>query len=469
MIALRVFVAAVALATGALTPFGRVTHAQTTSVDGATSIFRVFLKDGTAVPAYGEAAVVGDQVILSLWLAPSADGPPKSQLISLPAASVDLDRTARYARAVRQAYFAATSGEAEYETLTTEVATTIDALKGVPDQGERLQLALDAEQRLRTWVSEHYDYHGAEIREFVRQLEDVVTQLRSSAGVSSLSMDLVAGTAPVRPEPILPTPTLRESIEAALSLAAVVDDTVTRQAVLRSAVDALGPVATPATPNALDPVGDLRRRVGLELVVDQVYAALAENLKTRADLYQKRGDETEVANLLTELERRDRDLGHRRPAIAQQIADDITARLDVMRRVHAARDRYLADKPRMLQYERDVRPVLSGLDGLKPVLIAIRDGTPAGYLTSTRSLTRVEGFATALPGVTPPAVLASVHGVIGTVVTLAHEAIAKHRQTLFAPNSKVSAEASAAAAGALLLLDQSRRDLLTQLFPPKGQ
>jgi hypothetical protein len=453
----------------AFAPLGRVTDAQSSLTDAATSIFRVFLKDGRALPAYGESAVVGDRVIFSLWLAPGApNAPPKTQLVSLPAATVDVDRTERYARAVRQAYFAATTGEAEYEALTAEVATTIDALKAVPDQAERLRLALGAEQRLRAWVTDHYDYHGAEIIDFIRQLEGVVSQLRAAVGVASISMDLVAGSASAPTEPVLPPPTLREAIEAALSVASVADDAATRQTVLRSAIGALEP-APGAAPGGIDALGDARRRLGQELVVEESYAALAQNLTSRADSYQRAGAEDAVAALLPELERRDAELGRRRPAITRQVADDLTARLEVMRSLHAARDRYLADKPHMLEYERLVRPVLSGLDGMKPVLIAIRDGKPAGFDTTNRSLARLANLAAALPRVTPPKLLTGVHGVIGSVVSLSSEACAKHRQDLIAPSSTVSADASAAAAGALLLLAQARQDLLTQLFPPKAR
>src|SRR5580704_3593650 len=111
--------------------------AQTPPPDVASSTFRVFLNDGRALPAYGESAVVADRVVFSL-LVGGGPVPTAIQLVTLPASSVDLDRTARYAKAVRAAYFAATTGEAEYQTMTSQIASTLDALPAIADPTLRL-------------------------------------------------------------------------------------------------------------------------------------------------------------------------------------------------------------------------------------------------------------------------------------------------------------------------------------------
>ena len=55
-----------------------------------------------------------------------------------------------------------------------------------------------------------------------------------------MAMDLVAGTAEATGEAVLPPPTLRESIQAALSAVGLADDVTTREAVLKTVVDTLG-------------------------------------------------------------------------------------------------------------------------------------------------------------------------------------------------------------------------------------
>src|SRR5690349_11656590 len=67
----------------------------------ADSIFyRLFLRDGTSIVSYGEFARVADRVVVSI---PVGDPAASSslQLISIPDASVDWERTDRYSDAVR--------------------------------------------------------------------------------------------------------------------------------------------------------------------------------------------------------------------------------------------------------------------------------------------------------------------------------------------------------------------------------
>jgi len=435
---------------------------QTPSPDVASSTFRVFLNDGRAIPAYGESAVVADRVVFSLLVGGGA-APTAIQLVTLPASSVDLGRTARYAKAVRAAYFAATTGEAEYQALTSQIATTLDALPAIPDPTLRLQLAEEARARLVTWSAEHYDYHAADVRQFLGEFEGVIAQLRGGTGDARLTMDLVAGAPGGRPEAVLPPPTLRESIEAALATATLADDLPTREAVLRAVVDTLGGGSLEA-----DLVTDARRRLNDELDADRAYASLSTELLTRAETARRRGDVTAVESLVGEVARRDLALGSRRPEAIQALADALAARLAVTRAFRASLDRYATEKPKLLAYERRVRPVLFGLEGLRPELQAIRDGREAGYDATMGTLARLSAFDKALTALPVPSDLLAVHAALHSVIGLAREACTRHRQVLIAPRSDTSADASAAAAGAVLLLTQARQDLVTRLFPPKA-
>ena len=62
------------------------------------TLFRVFLVDGTTLVSYGEYARVADRVVLSLPLG-GTPAAPRLQLLSIPATSVDWDRTDAYADA----------------------------------------------------------------------------------------------------------------------------------------------------------------------------------------------------------------------------------------------------------------------------------------------------------------------------------------------------------------------------------
>ena len=66
--------------------------------------------------SYGEFARVADRVVLSLPLG-GTPAAPRLQLLSIPATSVDWDRTDAYAEAARAARFAATRGPDQYALL----------------------------------------------------------------------------------------------------------------------------------------------------------------------------------------------------------------------------------------------------------------------------------------------------------------------------------------------------------------
>ena len=73
------------------------------------TLFRLFLKDGSAVVSYGEYTRVDDRVVFSMPVGGSA-GRPRLQVVWIPAASVDWPRTDRYAQSARYQHYADTQG-----------------------------------------------------------------------------------------------------------------------------------------------------------------------------------------------------------------------------------------------------------------------------------------------------------------------------------------------------------------------
>src|SRR4030095_8790655 len=102
-----------------------------------------FLKSGSALPSYGESAVVGDRVVFTLIVG-AADARSTVQLMSPPADRVDLPRTKRYADAMRARHYAATRGEVDYAAMTQEVQRTLAQLTSVQEPKKRLELAEQA-------------------------------------------------------------------------------------------------------------------------------------------------------------------------------------------------------------------------------------------------------------------------------------------------------------------------------------
>src|SRR4029079_12278129 len=100
------------------------TTARAQNAPPEATLYRVFLTDGSTLVSYGEYARVSDRVVVSLPLG-GTPASPRLQLLSIPATSVDWDRTDAYADAARAARFAATRGPDQYALLQQAVARAL--------------------------------------------------------------------------------------------------------------------------------------------------------------------------------------------------------------------------------------------------------------------------------------------------------------------------------------------------------
>src|SRR6266404_949910 len=125
------------LAAAALAAAVLVIPARAAAAEDAT-LLRVFLTDGTSLVSYGEPAKVGDRIVFSM---PTGSGPvPPLQLVDMPAARVDWDRTSRYAASARATHYIQTQAETDYATLSNDVARTLNDVTQTTDAAKRLQL-----------------------------------------------------------------------------------------------------------------------------------------------------------------------------------------------------------------------------------------------------------------------------------------------------------------------------------------
>jgi hypothetical protein len=427
----------------------------------AASMFRVFLMSGEALPSFGESAVVGDRVVFTIVV---GDGGAKTalQLVSLPVATVDVSRTARYAESMRAARYAATHGEADYAAMTAEVERSVAQLTKIEDPKRRLAMAEEAKRRLLSWSQEHYSYRADDVQKLAGMFDEVIAELRAAAGESRFTFDLVAGSAAAQFEPLLPPPTLRESVKMALAAARAADLGAERQAILRAAANAAG-----AAPGAEDLSTTLNTRLAMEQSADTAYATLAAALLARADAALRKADVETVADARRQAIERDRELGSLRPNEISLLIADLDAKLEAARAYRLALDHYAYARRGRLDYERRVRPAMSGFDGLRPTLEAIREMRGAPFERLTFALERFRAFAADLARVSPPGDLADVHATLSSSVHMALEACERRRRAVIVESLADARDASSAAAGAVLLADQARANLVRRLFPPK--
>jgi hypothetical protein len=113
--------------------------------------------------------------------------------------------------------------------------------------------------------------------------------------------------------------------------------------------------------------------------------------------------------------------------------------------------------------------VLSGLDGLRPVLTAVEEMRSTAYARLEAASDRLARLRALAGRVTPPDGLTDVHATFLSALHLAEQACARRRLAVATTSMPVAREASSAAAGAQLLAAQARETLVVRLFPPKIQ
>src|SRR5690606_30910297 len=168
-------------------------------------------------------------------------------------------------------------------------------------------------------------------------------------------------------EPLLPAPTLRESVALALSAAELADNGAERIGILSGAARAAGRMGDPVVEQT---VSELLQE---EISAGSAYAALLSALRTRAEAARERGDVAAVVRLLDELERRDAQLGRRRPAEVAALRRDLEATIDAVKAFQAA----LASHKRQLAaartYERRLAPLFDRFDSLEEHLTTLKE------------------------------------------------------------------------------------------------
>jgi hypothetical protein len=428
-----------------------------TSASGTT--YRVFLTSGEPLPSYGEPVFVDDRVIFNL-LVGSAAGTPEVQLVSLPASAVDSERTTRYAHAMRAAHYAATRGESDYAALTAEVARALEQLTTISDLRRRLALAEGARRQLLAWSEDHYQYRGNDIRELALLFDGVITELKIAVGESGVTLDLVARSAPL--EPLMPPPTLRESIALAMTAARFADIGVERVDILRRASEAATRLDDAVVRETVSTT------LGEEVRAGTAYASLVRAMRARAEVARRRGDVAALERITLQLEQQDQQLGQRRPAEMREFTAHLSATLDATRAFREALDAHTRQLAGMRRYDARVRPLLDRFDRLGPVLSTLREmrGMTAAQLSTMDA--ELARLARDIETVRPPMALANVHATFRNVLLLAREAAVRRRLARSSQASEIR-EASAAASGARLLAGQVRRDLAASLRRPTIQ
>jgi hypothetical protein len=429
--------------------------------EGGAVLHRLFLTDGSALVSFGEFSRVADRVVFSMPVGPPGpSGASALELVSIPASAVDWDRTDRYAASARAQHYAATRGDAEFTEVSGRVAWALNEIALSADPARRLQLAEQARKTLADWSRGSLGYRAKEAADLASLLDEIISGLRAAAGEHRFELSFVAGVEAPPPVPMLPPPTLRDSIEQTLAVARLTGDPTSRIDLLRQAMRLLD--GSEATLPAAWVVRARVRAIGelaAELRVEQAYSSLSASTLSTAGALARRADVRAIEGLIQKTLAADDALGRLRPDAISALLSALESRLDQARRLRLARDTWRLRAPQYREYQRAVTRSLGRLDRIKAPLEDIRRLSGPDAAVLARAVRRVDDAARALSRVKPPDDLKPVHGLFASALQLARSACDVRGRAVETADIGVAWEASSAAAGALILLRRASDDL----------
>lgn len=433
----------------------------------STAFYRLFLKDGTTVTSYGDFARVGDRVVFSLPLG-EVQGQPRLHLASLPVSSVDWPTTERYRNATRAAQYASTRGEEDFAVLSAEVARLLNDIAQLEDPRRRLAIASDARAKLAAWPATHFGYKATEIRQILALVDEVIADLRAAAGEGRFDISLVAGVVEAPDVTPLPKPSLQESIVQSLWAAQFAASAAERRALLEAAVGALDTEGNSLpTSWVVATRGRAERALAAETALDARVTAVRTTALASMEKAAARGDVKGVESVLRAVRRDTTEIAASRGDEIKALLDTIEARLDATRRLRLALDQWELKGDALRSYQRAVdkplRDVFKGQSALEDIKLLA--GPSLGTLASLDK--RFAGAASRLAGISVPPDGKAVHALMTSALQMAAHAVRLRRTAIGSGNMQEARDASAAAAGALMMLDRVRQDVARLATPPQ--
>jgi hypothetical protein len=429
-------------------------------------LFELYLTDGTSIVSYGEFARVGDRVVFSMVM--GGTDQPRLQAATLPSSAIDWTRTERQATSTRYQWYARARGDEDFTRLSNEVASVINAVVVSQDRSRALQMAQRARATVAQWSRGHYGYRQQEVGEILAILDQAISDLRTSAGVASFDVALVATTpVAVALEPLASMPSTRQQIDQAFRVSVLTgpaERIALLQAVLQLIADA-GSVIPSIEAASLRRLAETR--IKTEQAIDLRYNAMSSRLMNEATRGATRARIADVQRVLDRIPREDVRLGRRRPDVVQALQASVQAQLGAARHLRLRRDQWMIRRSLYAGYQRSVGGQLLQLVKSQPALEAIRrlDGPPPDVLVTLNA--RLKGGAARLERIQPPADLRTTHELLLGAWRFAETAVNARYEA--ARNASVNGawEASSSAAGALLLLARAQEELRTLLEPPR--
>ena len=434
----------------------------------AATLYRVFLRDGSTLLSYGEFARVSDRIVMSVPLGGSAAN-PDLHLLSFPADSVDWEKTDAYADSVRASRYAGTRGPDDFAMLSGAVSIALSDIALTKDPNRKIAMAAEARQNVTRWAAEHFGYRAEDVARMAALFDDVIAETRAAAGIKDFDLSLIANLAAPPSVPLLPAPTFRESVEHALRAAVLAPDATERTSLLRGIDRAL---LDAAGGPAAGWVASVRPRVTGALAVEERasrgYDVLARDTLQAADRHARQADVTGVERVIRRALGEDDRLGQRRPQEMASLLAMLDGKLDTARRLRLARDSWEARAEQWRRYNASIAQPLSLIRLSRGDLDQIRRLAGPTRAALGRLATRTARALELLASIVAPSEGDAAHGLLKNAIQLASRAAASRQRAIATGDMAPAWEASAAAAGALMLFDRAAEDFKTLQTLPKA-
>ena len=431
-------------------------------------LLRLFLKDGTSVVSYGEFARLDDRVVFSMVT--GGDAEVRLHVATLPADAVDWVRTDRHVSSTRYQRYVQTRAEEDFQRLSDGVASVLGEVLLTTDRPRAIAVAQRARATLAEWPREHYGYRQRDVREILSFLDEVISDLRAAAGMTSFDVALVAMAPDIDLEPLATMPSPLQQIDQVFRVAALAERPSERVALLQTALLLLTEAGATILPTRAAAWWRLAETgIREEQVIDVKYRELARRLMTDATRGAERARIRDVQRVLNRIPREDARLGGRRPEMVHALRASVQAQLDAARRLRLLQDQWEIRRALYRRYERSVGGQFRQLVKSQPALEASRrlDGPAPDALRTLQA--KLRGGAEQLARVRPAGDLRLAHDLLVGAWRFAESAVNGRYQAARVASDATAWKASSAAADALLLLARAQQEIRELLESPRLQ
>ena len=427
-----------------------------------TTLYRVFLRDGSTILSYGEYARVADRLVMSLPVGTAL------HMLSIPSETVDWERTDAYAESVRATRYATTHGENDLALLSEAVSRALSDITLVSDPNRKIAMAVEARKNVMKWAAEHFGYGADRVAQMAAVFDDVIAQAQQQTGAKNFDLSLVANMAAPPSMPLLPPPTERENLEQALTAAMLSPEATERVSLLRAIQQALeGAGAGTAWSSAI------RSRASAAIAIEErttrSYDVVTRSSLQSAERAARAADVTGVERVIRRALAEDDRLGQRRPQEMASLLAMLDTNLDAARRLRLARDSWAVRAEGIRKFKAAVAEPMSMMQASKTALDEIRrlaGPTPARL---SRLIARVRAVTTLLAVVAVPAEASAAHGLLKSAAQFAVQGAEGRQRALMSGQMNQAWEAASAASGALMFLERAVEELQLLSQPPAIQ